>query len=836
MKAVVMAGGEGSRLRPLTLQRPKPLVPVVNKPVMQHILELLKRHGIYDIVVTLHYLADEIEAYFGDGSDFGVNLTYTIEETPLGTAGSVKKAHDLLADDTFLIISGDALTDIDLTAFIQYHRQKEAEATLCLVRVESPLEYGVVITDAQGRIRRFLEKPEWSEVFSDTVNTGIYCLEPSVLDYMEPEKIYDWSGDIYPRMLQERKPLFGYQATGYWCDIGNLAQYRQAQADALSGRVEVEIPGQRQGRDLIWIGAGTEVAADVKIQEPAVIGANCRVKKGAVIEEFSVVGDNCIVGVDSRVIGGTVFNGTYMGDGTRARACIIGENCILSRGTDVEEGAVVGDRAHLHQNSSVATRVKIWPDKIVEAGAVVTSTFVWGPMWSSSLFKDNRVVGLANVEITPEFGTKLATAFGAFLGAGKTVVISRDSHPASRMVKRAMIGGLMSAGIHVQDIRMAPKPVISYTLHRMGVAGGVHVHMDTEDPQSIAIEFFNPEGVPFGKPLQRKIENIFTREDFRRADYTDVGALEYRAGTVEGYTEGLIQFVNRNQVVHRKFGVIADCAYGSASLVVAPVLGQLGCDLVTLNGFPDATKQEQARSERRAYTQAISTMVPTMGADLGMVLGPDGEELHLFDEKGVPIEDPRALAVFCLLAFMAQQGSKVAVPVTAPSVIEDMAEHYGGRVIRTKSDYVSLMECAVAGKGELAFAGDVEGHYIIPAFQPASDSIASLSWLLEMLSLQKATLSELVARVPRFSVGHESVPCPWDRKGEIMRLLTEQVQSEPAEFLDGIKVRVKEGWVLVKPDATEPSFHVHAQAESPEGAEELIAGFRVRIEALCKNL
>jgi mannose-1-phosphate guanylyltransferase/phosphomannomutase len=191
MKAVVMAGGEGSRLRPLTLHRPKPLVPVVNKPVMQHILELLAHHGIRDIVVTLHYLAEEIEEYFGDGSEFGVNLEYTVEDTPLGTAGSVKKAQHLLRDDTFLIISGDALTDVDLTALIQYHRERRSLATLCLTRVESPLEYGVVITDNAGRIRRFLEKPEWSEVFSDTVNTGIYVLEPEVLDYMEPEKVYD---------------------------------------------------------------------------------------------------------------------------------------------------------------------------------------------------------------------------------------------------------------------------------------------------------------------------------------------------------------------------------------------------------------------------------------------------------------------------------------------------------------------------------------------------------------------------------------------------------------------------------------------------------------------
>jgi mannose-1-phosphate guanylyltransferase/phosphomannomutase len=836
MKAVVMAGGEGSRLRPLTVQRPKPLVPVVNKPVMQHILELLKRHGIYDIVVTTHFMAEEIEAYFGDGSEFGVNIEYTVEETPLGTAGSVKKAHDLLRDDTFLIISGDALTDINLTEFLRYHRQREAEATLCLVRVENPLEYGVVITDAEGRVRRFLEKPEWSEVFSDTVNTGIYCLEPSVLDYMEPDQVYDWSGDIFPRMLKERRPLYGFQANGYWCDIGGLVQYRQAQADALSGRVEVEMPGVRQGGDLIWIGAGTELEADVKIQEPVVIGSNCRIKRGAVIEEFSVIGDNCIVGAGSRVIGGVIYNGTYLGDAARATACVIGENCILSRGTVVEEGAVIGDRAHLHQNSSVATRVKIWPDKIIEAGSHVQSTFVWGPMWSGPLFKDNRVIGLANVEITPEYGSKLATAFGAFLGKGKTVVISRDSHPASRMIKRAMISGLMSAGLQVQDLRVVPKPVISYTLNQMGVAGGIHVHMSTEDPQLIAIEFFNSEGVPFGKPLQRKIENIYLREDFRRADYTEVGKLEYRQSTIDAYTDGLIDFVSRNQVISRKFQIVADCAYGGASLAVPPVLGRLGCDLVTLNGFPDATKQEHARAERQAYMQALSTIVPTLGADLGILIEADGEELHLVDERGVPIDDVMALAVFCLLAFQARQGAVVAVPVTAPSVIEDMASHYGGKVIRTKSDYVSLMERAVQGKQEIAFAGDVGGRYIIPRFQPASDAIVSLAWLLEMLSLQKANLSTLTERVPRFSVGHQAVPCPWDRKGEIMRLLTEQVQSEPAEFLDGIKVRMKHGWVLVKPDATEPSFHVHAQAESPEKAEELIASFRDRIQQLCKDL
>jgi mannose-1-phosphate guanylyltransferase/phosphomannomutase len=833
MKAVVMAGGEGSRLRPLTCHRPKPLVPVVNKPVMQHILELLKRHGITEIVVTLHYLAEEIEAFFGDGSDFGVNLQYTVEETPLGTAGSVKKAEEFLRDDTFLIISGDSLTDINLSEFIRNHRDRKAEASICLVRVENPLEYGVVITDDEGRVRRFLEKPEWSEVFSDTVNTGIYCLEPTVLAYMKPDAIYDWSGDIFPRMLKERKALFGFQAAGYWCDIGSLSAYRQSQIDVLSGKVDVEIPGERREGD-IWVGEGTEIEPDVVIQQPVLLGSGCRVKKGAVLEEYSVIGDNCIVGTGSRIVGSMVFNGTYLGDESRLRACVIGENVILSRKTTVEEGAVIGDRVHLHQNSSVATRVKIWPDKIIESGSHVTSTFVWGPMWSSPLFKDNQVTGIANVEITPEYASKLATAYGAFLGRGATVVISRASHPASRMIKRAMIAGLMSAGVQVHDLRVVPTPVISYTIHKMGVDGGIHVHLSPSDPSVLCLEFFNAEGVPYTKNAQRKIENIFTREDFRRADYNEVGRLDYRPGTVEAYADGLIEFVNRSQVVSRKFHIVADCAYGEAALVVPTVLGRLGCDLVTLNGYPDAMKQQTARECTGESLQALSTVVPTLQADLGVLISGDGECLHLVDERGVPIESHFLLAVACLLAFQAQQGAVVAVPVTAPSVIEEMAERYGGRVRRTKSDYVSLMDEAVKAKSELALAGDVGGRLIVPQFQPAADAIASLAWLLQMLSLQRASISDLVSRIPRFSVGHQAVPCPWDRKGEIMRLLTEQVPPDQSEFVDGIKVRVKHGWVLVKPDATEASFHVHAQADSPEQAEELIASFRHRIEALSR--
>ena len=267
MKAVVMAGGEGSRLRPLTSSRPKPLAPVANKPVMHHIVDLLRRHGITEVVATLHYLADEIENYFGDGSELGVSMAYVVEDTPLGTAGAVKLARTVARRRAFLVVSGDALTDIDLTELLAFHESRGAAVTIALQRVSNPLEFGVVVTDEHGRITRFLEKPSWGEIFSDTINTGIYVLEPEIFAYMESGKNYDFSRDIFPLMLRDGKPIFGHVVGGYWSDIGNLQQYLQANYDALSGAVRVEIPGT-QIRPGIWVGEDCRISPDAQLHGP----------------------------------------------------------------------------------------------------------------------------------------------------------------------------------------------------------------------------------------------------------------------------------------------------------------------------------------------------------------------------------------------------------------------------------------------------------------------------------------------------------------------------------------------------------------------------------------
>ncbi|PKL76201.1 MAG: mannose-1-phosphate guanylyltransferase, partial [Candidatus Melainabacteria bacterium HGW-Melainabacteria-1] len=290
MKAVLMAGGSGTRLRPLTCDLPKPMVPIVNKPIIEHIVNLLKQHGFEDIYVTLYFLPQMIQAHLKDGKDLGVNITYALEEEkPLGTAGCVKNIEHHL-DDTFLIISGDALTDFDLSKVIAFHKAKGSKATIVMTRVENPLEFGVVITDDEGRVQRFLEKPSSSEVFSDTINTGIYVLEPELLDLLPANEESDFSKDLFPEILRRGLPMYGYiMESGYWGDVGSLATYRESHYDVLTGKVQVEMP-YLEKEEGIWVGEGTKIEPSVSIQKPAVIGHNCYIGNNVRISSGTVLG------------------------------------------------------------------------------------------------------------------------------------------------------------------------------------------------------------------------------------------------------------------------------------------------------------------------------------------------------------------------------------------------------------------------------------------------------------------------------------------------------------------------------------------------------------------
>lgn len=830
LKAVVMAGGEGTRLRPLTCNRPKPLAMVANRPIMEHILLLLREHGMAEAYATLYYLAEDVQQYFGNGHEWGVSLHYTVEDSPLGTAGSVGRLRESL-DDTFVIVSGDAMTDFDLSAAVAFHRERDSWATLVLTRVPEPLEYGVVITGGDGSITRFLEKPSWGEVFSDTVNTGIYILEPQVLEYIDPSRQVDFSRDLFPALLQDNRPLFGYVAEGYWTDIGNLQQYQQANYDALESRVKVTLPG-REVAPGVWVGAGTQVDPGASLEGPIIIGRNCVIGRGAEVHDLSVIGDNVTVEEGASIHRSVVMNNAYIGRRARIQGAVLDLDVVSKANTSIAEGAVVGDHCVLEEGTIVQPHIKLWPSKYTEPGAKVTMSMVWGTRWPGTLFGNLGVNGLANVEITPEFAARLGAAFGAYLEPSAQAVTSRETHPVTRMIKRGFVSGLMSVGSNVLDLRTMPCPISRHAALASGAAGGVHVTLAAHDPNQILLIFFDGQGRNLSRAIERKIENIFFREDFRRAHRDGVGEIEHPARVIEYYTEDFLHFVDSGAIRRAAPRLVVDYAYGSLSLLMPVVLGRLGCDCAALHAFVDPTRETQAWSRQMSESAQLSELARALEAALGVIIDTHGERIAVVDDEGQPLGGDDLLAVMIELALAdAPRNSRVAVPVDATAAIDEIAARHGASVVRTRADVRSLMEAA-ANEAGIVFAGDSRGGFIFPQFQPAFDAMASLGKLLEMLTLQELTLAQVRRRVPAIHKHGESVACSWDQKGAIMRRLHEQVHGQPVEQRDGIKVMLDEGWVLVLPDTSTAEFHVYGEGRSQEHAQALVADYIDRIRRL----
>jgi mannose-1-phosphate guanylyltransferase / phosphomannomutase len=363
-KAIVMAGGQGSRLRPLTLSRPKPMMPVANRPVLAHILDWLRSHGFSEVLMTLHYRADDIQRAFGSGRSLGLKITYRVEDTPLGTAGAVKAAEDWIANEPFLIASGDALTDVDLSGLRRRHEEAGAWLTLGLKWIPEPAAYGVVELDARGAVTRFQEKPGPGRAFSHLANTGIYCVEPQVLQWIPPERTYDWSRDVFPKLLAEGRPLYGEGLDGYWCDIGSIDDYRRGQWDALTGAVRVSLPG-RAVRPGVWCGRGVRLAPESMIEGPVLLGAGCRIERGARVMAGSVLGERAIVRSGACIRNAALGAGCEVGPRALVEDCVIGEGTVIGAGSSIREGAVVGGACTVPEGTRLAAGQRWEPEMVL---------------------------------------------------------------------------------------------------------------------------------------------------------------------------------------------------------------------------------------------------------------------------------------------------------------------------------------------------------------------------------------------------------------------------------------------------------------------------------------
>jgi mannose-1-phosphate guanylyltransferase/phosphomannomutase len=804
------------------------MMPLANRPMMEHILSLLKKHGFEDIVVTVAFQANAIRTYFGNGAEFGVRMVYATEETPLGTAGSVRNAMAEL-DETFLVISGDVLTDIDLSAVVAFHQEKGALATLGLKAMDNPLEFGIVITRDDGTIERFLEKPTWGQVFSDTINTGIYVLEPEIFEYIEANKPVDFSSEVFPSLLEAEKPLYGYVAEGYWEDVGNLEAYVRAHQDVLDGRVEVDIPGFRLGEG-VWLGEGSEIHPSAKVEGPVIIGDYCRVDANAHLREYSVLGSNVRVGEDAFIHRAIVQDNVYLGPGVRLRGCVIGRSSDLRRGARCEEGVVLGDECFVGEHAVINPGVKVYPFKTVEAGAIVNSSIVWESRGARHLFGRLGVAGLANVDISPELAVRLAMAYATTLKKGSIVTTSRDTSRAARVLKRAIMVGLNSAGVDCSDLEVATIPLTRFYVHGDRSAGGITVRLAPDDPQSVIIRFFDGQGIDISEAVQRKIERLFYREDFRRALAGEIGDIGFPARALEHYTAILMDQVDMDAIRGARMKVVLDYAFGSASFVMPNVLAKLGADVLTVN--PYASTRQSLAFDRWKHAGEVGELVRTSGAQMGAVIDSDGEHITLVDDSGHVLTDNEGVLALLRLVLDAGDKPTVAMPVSSSQAVEDMVQRAGANLIWSKLSTAHLME--IASTPGVDFAASQEGGYIFPSFLPAYDAVATFVKVLGLLAASGQRLSKVVTSLPRVHIVHESVVTPWEQKGLVMRTLVERIKDHEVILVDGIKVLHDDGWALVLPDPEEPVTHIWAEAGSDADARVLAQEYARRIRQLLR--
>ena len=828
MKAVIMAGGEGTRLRPLTSSQPKPMITLANRPMMEHIVRLLREHGFEEIVVTLAFLPQSIRTYFGDGEELGVRMVYATEESPLGTAGSVRNAMDEL-DEPFLVISGDVLTDIDLSEIVRFHAERKAMVTIGLKAMENPLEFGIVITREDGSVERFLEKPTWGQVFSDTINTGIYVLEPEVFDHIPAGEVVDFAADVFPRLLDDGHPLYGYVADGYWEDVGTLEAYVKCHQDVLDGKVTLDVPGFRIAEG-VWVGESTEIDPDARIDGPAIIGDYSRVEAGAHLGRYTVLGSNVLVRRDAFLERTVVHDNAYLSEGVRLRGSVIGRSCDLRRGARCEEGVVLGDDCFVGEHAVINPGVKVYPFKTVEPGAIVNSSIVWESRGARALFGHAGVAGLANVDVTPELAVQVAMAYATTLKKGATVTTSRDSSRAARALKRAVMAGLNAAGVNVDDLEVAAVPVTRFQVRSERAQGGISVRLVPGDPQSVVLRFFDADGTDIDEAVQRKIERSYHRRDFRRAFAADIGDIGFPPHAIEYYTAALMKSVDVDAIRAAGYSVVVDYAYGSTSFLMPNVLSKLGADVLSVN--PYASTAGAAAFVPEAHAARVANLVRTANANLGAVLDPDGEHITLVDDEGHVLSNDEALLAIVGLVTSVHEHARVALPVAASRAAEQIAAEAGATIVWTKLSTSHLME--VAAGGDVVLAASQEGGFMFPDFLPAYDATATFVNVLELLSRSGLRLSKIVGGLPRVHVAHETAVTPWEQKGMLMRTLVEQLKDQDLVLVDGVKVVHDDGWALVLPDLEEPVTHVWAEATSDADARGRAQEYARRIRQLLR--
>jgi mannose-1-phosphate guanylyltransferase/phosphomannomutase len=466
----------------------------------------------------------------------------------------------------------------------------------------------------------------------------------------------------------------------------------------------------------------------------------------------------------------------------------------------------------------VGADVQIFPYKRIESQAMINSSLIWESTGVRSLFGDAGVQGLVGVDITPELALKVAEAYGTMLPKGGHVVITRDSTRAARMVKRAMIAGLNAAGIHVRDLRLGSPAVSRFTTQKTRCVGGIHISGSMREAQSLEIRFFDKNGLDVGPWEQKKIERLYFRQEFRRAFFDEIGDIIYPPRPLEYYATALNEAMEEAGLLGEWRKIVVDMVGGTATIILPQVTRAWNINIISLNGFVDS-EASSAPSEvpDEAAIAELGRAAELFGADVGVMLDWGAERIRLLTNSGRLLDPDTTLhAMVELWCRTREIDGAIAVPLSASEVVEQIAAHYGHAVVRPGKSRRALAAAVLDGRA--AFAGSETGGFIFGDFFPAYDGVLSIGMVVRMLAKVDMTLDELVAGLPEFHKTAISVRCPADRKGAVMRAVTERAAGQEADMREGVRVKYSDGWALVLPHSSEPLVQIWAEAATDAAA------------------
>lgn len=820
-KAVIMAGGFGTRLRPLTMKLPKPMVPILNSPMMEHIVNLLKKYGITDVLSVLYFQPEIISDYFKNGSDFGIEMNYVQAVADYGTAGSIRNAHEQVnLDERFIIISGDVLTDFNIEEAINFHVKKGAKATILLTRHETPLQYGIVMTDKDGRITKFLEKPSWGQVFSDTINTGIYILEPEVVDMIPYREEFDFSKDLFPLMLNKGMDLYGYVAEGYWRDVGNLDEYQQGQLDALNGIVNLP------SNDFKYISPTSQIDESATLIGNNVIASNSIISKNVKLRNC-VIGPNVKIGEGSNLNNVTIWEDTSIGRYTEMTDDVLCSNIIVGDKTTVQENVFISDNCIIGENATLTPNIKLWPNKTVQDRATLTRSLVQEEKWLRELFTDARITAQSNVEINPEFGAKLGACLGLSFGVNARLLVSRDPNKVSRIMKRSITSGLMSVGVSSNDLQITSIPQTRQELRTGKYDGGFHVRRSTRNPELTDIIIFNSDGRDISIAQAKKIERFFYGEEINRVKANDVGSLSFPERTNEIYINRYLDSLDVELIQNQKLKLLIDYSYGYASTILPNILGKINVSALSLHDYVDAMKFHPDPTQNNEIMNEAGEIMRNLNYNLGFTLESGAEKIAMIDQRGKWFSSQRLLSIVTKLFLETNKNKmpfKIAISITASSEIDLLAKDYNVEIVRIRNNHSAMMDATL--DTDVKFVGGIYGGFIFPEFLFASDGMYSVGKIIEMLAQTNWKLSEIDEMIPKRFQDIVSVECPWSKRGQIMRSLMNFSENKKRELVEGVKIFEDGNSVLFMPAKETATFNLYAEASSIELCDELIEKYK----------